>query len=206
MLVIYHQWRYLSLTPASVENMHKKGFYIRRSVNQWAERERGSNIYPVHLHPEIYLPGRRIVMHECCHAGWLFQVRRYTYNCRGIFDYGLLYNQVWQEVCAEAKSVCMGGVGGSAGLQSFALFRPLPLLLPIPSHLCCPDPDHNLGGWCYRKPRTPGKIVLLHGDSTVFISSLTGCLKESGEGRQRVGIEQGIEEKEGRKQSDLIQD
>lgn len=85
------------------------------------------------------------------------------------------------------QKVCACGVGGSAGLQSFALFQPLPLLLLIPSHLCCPDPDHNLGGWCYRKPRTPGKIVLLHGDSPVFISSLTGCLKESGEGRQKVG-------------------
>lgn len=82
------------------------------------------------------------------------------------------------------RSLCWSrkGEGGkNAEPQSFTLFKPLLLLLPILDHLCCPDPDHNLGGWCYRKPDAPGEIALLHGDSPLFTSSLTGCLKEERE-------------------------
>lgn len=64
-------------------------------------------------------------------------------------DYCLTSYYVTQ-VCAEA-----GRKKKSAGLQSFALFQPLTLLLlVIPDHPCCPDPDQEPGGmmlqeaWC----------------------------------------------------------
>lgn len=101
-----------------------------------------------------------------------------------------------------------GGGEENAEPQSFTLFSPLLLLLllPILDHLCCPDPDHNLGGWCYRKPDAPGEIVLLHGDSSIFTSSLTGCLKEE---REEGGMwggwgdNGGLRRREGRGQSDF---
>lgn len=75
-------------------------------------------------------------------------------------------------------SLCWNWRGENTEQQSFTLFQPLLLLLLlILDHPCCPDPDYNLGGWCYRKPDAPGKIELLHGDSSLFTSSLTGCLK-----------------------------
>lgn len=107
-----------------------------------------------------------------------------------------LHSHVTQEVSAVCVCVWVrvrqqnGCVWGGTGPQSCALLEPLPLLPPILSRLRCSDPDHNVGGWCYRKPGTPGKIELLHGDRPVFTSSFSGCLRGETEGGQKVGEEQ----------------
>lgn len=58
------------------------------------------------------------------------------------------------------------------------------------------------GGWCYRKPETPGEIALLHGDSPLFTSSLTGGLKEERKERRREGKRWG--DYEGRREGYII--
>lgn len=153
------------------------------SENQQVTRQKEKYIYFVLPHPELYLPNRRIAS---CYAWilscWEDVASIYVHlQLSGIWIIVWPHNQVTEEVCAEAE-----GGAGDAEPQSFTLFRPLLLLLLlILDHLCCPDPDHNLGGWCYRKPKTPGEIVLLHGDSPLFTSSLTGCLKEEREKERR---------------------
>lgn len=162
-----------------------RGMCLRQKTSKSQGRRR--NIFILYFPTQSYIcqiEELHLAMHEFCHAGRMLQVFRCTYNYRG---FGLLSDLT---IRLQKKSVLkQKGGAGDAEPQSFTLFRPLLLLLLlILDHLCCPDPDHNLGGWCYRKPKTPGEIVLLHGDSPLFTSSLTGCLKEEREEeRQKEG-------------------
>lgn len=94
----------------------------------------------------------------------------------------------------KSAAVCVrvwerdGAVGGGCrGHNPVHCLGPSPSRCRSSVRLRCPDPDHNVGGWCYRKRGTPGKIARLHGDSPVFTSSLSGCLWGDGGGGRRAG-------------------
>lgn len=164
---IYQQKEVSLFILADVE----KCAHVRQQLSYNAG-ERWSNIYFGFPRPALYLTNRWL-------ASWLdyiFHGRRMLYALRHALkseDFDFLSNLI---IRLQKKSVWKHG--GGAESQSSTLFGPSSIL----DHLCCLDPDHNLGGWCYRKLGTPREIVLLHGDSPLFTSSLTGCLKEDREG------------------------
>ena len=145
--------------------------------HQSTDRKWWSNIFSCTAQTQSYTPLflHTHVFYHCCR---MLRISRCAWN----YHLGVVII-VRPHIVLQKKSVLkQKGWGGDAAPQSFTLFKPLPLIL---DHLCCPDPDHNLGGWCYRKPDAPGEIALLHGDSPLFTSSWTGCLMGEREQRER---------------------
>lgn len=98
--------------------------------------------------------------------GWL------SSRCTGL---GVII--VWPHIMLQNKYMLKLNGGKYRTTIVDIVSAPPPPLAADPRPSLLPWPDHNLRGWCYRKPDAPGEIELLHGDSSLFTSSLTGCLK-----------------------------